>query len=112
MSKLFVDDRRNSIQSGPKIPGQTTEINVNSAEPYEFVPTLDRPTLFEVKTTGDIRIAAHPASYTFVKATEHFMFAYEIEFFQLAPEGQGDASIITVVGATSSCTVYISPVAS
>jgi hypothetical protein len=106
MSKLIVDGRRNPIQTGVKKRGTYVEKTVNASSPDTFTPNPAVKTLYEVRTTGDIRIAAHETGYTFVKANEPKMFAYEIDYVELSPSSLEDEnSTVTFVGDTGNATV-------
>jgi hypothetical protein len=112
VSKLFLDDRKNPVPSGRKLYGEATRLVLDASTSQDFTPSLDRPTLFEVRTTADIRICARPASYTFVKDDEPDMWGYEIDYFELGPLGSHPCQIITCVGTTAAATVTIVPLAS
>jgi len=106
MSKLLVDGRRNPLQTGVKKRGTYVEQTVNSSTQQTFTPNPPVKTLYEVRTTGDIRIAAHETGYTFVKANEPKMFAYEIDYVELSPSSlTAENSTVTFVGETGNATV-------
>lgn len=112
MSKLLLDGRRNALQTGVKRRGTSVERTVNSTSPDTFTPNPAVKTLYEVRTTGDIRIAAHEAGYTFDKAAEPTMWAFEIDYIELSPSSiEGANSTVTFVGDTGNATVRFTELA-
>ena len=101
---LILDKRQNPIQTFRKVAGSATELVLNDTVPQSFTPNDAVATLYEVRTTGDIRIAAHEAGYTFDKPNEPTMWAFEIDIVELGP-APSRAQTVTVVGDTGAATV-------
>lgn len=111
MSKLLIDDRHNPFPTGRKLPGTLVKFTLNTSTTQDFTPTLTAKTLFEVRTTADIKCCTHDATYTFVKANEPIMWASEIDLIELGPAGVHPAQTFTMVGDTASAVVYITQLA-
>lgn len=108
MSKFLRDNRRSPLPTGPKVPGATETYTLNSSEVQSFTPGVSKVTLYEVRTNADIRIVAHDSSYTFVKADEPEMWAFETDYFELGPAGSHPRQTISFVGSSGAATVRVS----
>lgn len=91
MSQLLLDDRKSVIPAFMEVAGGTVTRAVTSGLAVVFQPDLfGRVRIYAVRTTTDLRVAAHNSDYTFVAAECAPLWAFEEKLYKLDPGIDGN----------------------